>query len=68
MVFNLYSLEGEERDKPMNFQVAASEGEILSFLVSVRMLHKRIMEEVRKVIFGSFLGTLCVCVLSFITL
>lgn len=47
----------------MNSQVAVLEGEILSLLLLVRMLHKGVMEEVGKLIFGPFL---CVRVLSYL--
>lgn len=55
-IVKFYSLEGEKMDKSINSQVAAWEEEILSFVVSVRML----MEELRRLIFGPFWVTLSV--------
>ena len=52
---NFYFLEGGKRGKSINSQVAALEGEILSFLL-VRMLHKRMMEEMEGLFWGLFWG------------
>lgn len=53
----------------MNSQVAALEGEILSFLVLVRMLHRRMIEEMGGLFWGLFWGLgVYVCCLVYYTL
>lgn len=69
ITINFYFLEGGKRGKPINSQVAALEGEILSFLVLVRMLHKRLIEEIGGLFLGLFWGlSVYVCCLVYYTL